>query len=417
MVLQMKTKIDKYFEKKGIKTVYNCLGANERLIRSHLSNFNSTVDRFKNHHSNFNKLQIYTKMYKMNERHKMTGFENFKTQDNFFRREITPFIIEAQHSPLFAIDNNDNHILYDYKTELKNFVKTIDNPLLYLSGGLDSELVAYAMLDAGVNFKTVIFQWIKNGNIENISEVSHAYAFCKQHNINPIIKSVEVEKLWKTQYFKNLAIDLQILSTQLVTHSHMINLMSQEEPNVTHIFGGEVKFKTNYYTDNGERANLVWLDKLTPAYNGDTFFAQYVGASSGASIGLYYNDDGSWLIEGFGGDPVQILAVNSVNGAPSFGTWTDTPATVYEARVLYWNLIDSNLTYNVYPNYAPYPWQTIGGGYGNPYEICSLTVFAPPAFTTNYATVYFDIEVRVVGETTPVQASNLTLEVESYAVF
>lgn len=397
----MQTKIDQYFANKGIKTIFNCLGNNERLIRAYVSNFRNDADNHYLHNSQHTKIGTYNKLWTLQPRHKMTGFELLDKQDTKFRNFINKFIVEPQHSPMFLINNDEHEVSLSYKQELINFVKTIENPLVYLSGGVDSELVASAMIEAGVKFNVVIFEWTNNGNhIINGSEIFHAYRFCKKHGIIPTIRQINIEKLWASDYFKRLAIDIQIQSPHLVTYAHAIKSMSLDYPTATHVFGGEVKFKTDYLLDDGNNSNLVFLDKLVPGYDGKTYTDSFVGNSSEiANLRLVYaGSTGAWFVDSYHVGPFL-----------ESGNWTDTPAVQYEFRIATISGFGDG-------SYASSPssttgWTTIFQGFAAFTQICNLTAGTPGYGATNYATFTYGIEVRVVGETTPVQSSSITFQV------
>ena len=400
----MQTKIDKYFSQKGIKTLFNTLGNNETLVRAFVSNFYEDTKAHKSQKSQYSKVGTYNKMWTIQPRHKMTGFESLESLDNQFRSDIQKYIVESQHSPVMLVHNDEHDKSLSYKQELINFVKTIENPLVYLSGGVDSELVACAMIEAGIKFDVVIFEWTNNGNhIINSSEIFHAYRFCKKHGIIPNIKQINIEKLWQSDYFKRLGIELQIQSSHLLTYVHAIKTMCIEYTNSTHVFGGEVKFKTNYTLDNGNQSNLVWLDKLVPGYNGNGYSASFVGSSSvGVQISLFYRaglfSPGTWLVND-----------NQSAGNQAEGAWTDTPAVPYEFNITYWNLLASDGSYTVIPASAPSGYAPITQSGLGITQICSVIVPGPGYGGTNYASVAFDISVRVIGETVPVQASSINL--------
>lgn len=400
----MKTKIDKYFENKGVKTIFNCLGNNEKLVRAYVGNFYKDVQKTNLENSQHLKISNYSKLYTIQPRHKMTGFEFLKKEDAQFRKDVSQFITEPQYSPLFLVNNDEHDSQLSYKKELLDFAKTIQKPLLYLSGGLDSELVANAFLEAGIRFDVVIFEWTNNGNhIINSSEIFHAYKFCKKHGIIPIIKQINIEKLWASNYFKKLSILLQIQSPQLVTYAHMIEMMSLEFINSTHVFGGEVKFRTNYYLDNGNKSNLVFLDKLVPSYDGQTYVDSFVGSDSEiADIRLIYAGfNGSWYIDSYHVGP--FLAS---------GNWTDTPGVLYNYNVTS-VVINSNYPSSINvisPPSGPTGWNVISypGAPLATVQVARVTVGSPGYGESYYASATFYISVRVSGETVPVQDSSVT---------
>lgn len=175
----------------------------------------------------------------------------------------------------------------------------------YLSGGLDSELVANALIDAKVEFKPVAFKWINNsGHLMNIAELEYAIKFCKDNNLNLDIMELYVENLWESTEFFDFAKDIQIQSTQQLTHAYTINLVNEKYPNSTHLFGGEVRFYIE--NSNDETVNVVFLDKANPpGYSG---LGYYVSSPIGRAAALqlnYYGANGYYeVISEVGGLPI-----------------------------------------------------------------------------------------------------------------
>jgi len=290
-------KIEKYFAKKGISVIFNTLGHTPELIHSFVSDYRNVVDqksRLKK--SEYVKISTYSDMYTFEVRPKLTGFESLKHKDQTFRQNISKFIFESQHSPSILIENKDLDKTKSYKKLLSESLEKIENPLLYLSGGMDSELVAYAFLEHNIKFKTVVFEYVDdNGTITNIDDVKYAYKFCKRNGIIPEIVQINIERLWDSEEFKKLAIETQYASPQLVTYAYMVELMSLKYPNMTHVFGGEVKFRTNYDKENGEIANVILLEKVVPSYNGQ-IYSNGAACSQGCTNIMYYYPDGTWAI-------------------------------------------------------------------------------------------------------------------------
>lgn len=395
----MRTKIDNFFAKKGIDVYYNSLGATELLTKSFVSNYKEDIDKTSFKISSNIKNVIYDKIFPITVRHKKTGFESVKNLDNTFRDNIKKFIKEPQFSPLLLIENQQCDNKLNYKQELTKFVKTLKNPLIYFSGGIDSELLLKACISAEINFNVVIFEWLNNkGELLNTYELSYAYKICKQHSIFPIIKQVNIEKLWEDKTFKEFSIDIQIQSPQLVTHAYMIDIMSKDYTNSTHMFGGEVRFKTNHLLDDGTTANLVFLDKLNPGYNGITYGVSDDGGGFGVQVTIYlnYDSNGSWEVNYSGGNPT---------GSPTSGSWTDTPSSTYEFRITNVN----NIQGSPEPS-GPTGWVTIAGGT----NICTCTAASQGQGGFGNTDAIFDIEVRVVGQTVPSQSSSIRLVASAF---
>lgn len=264
-------KINDYFFKKNVHVIYNMLGNTPELVYSYVNNFSEFLSTNGIKRSHHYKLQCYKQLYNIDNRPKFTGFENYEKLDKNFRKFISPLINQSQFTPTLVIDHDQvKETGKSFKEVLKQNLKSIDKPLLYLSGGIDSELVAKAMMDAKVKFIPVIFNYVNDqGQTLNLFDFKYAYKFCQQHGLFPIAKSINIEKLWNSKEFQLLAIELGITSPQLVTHAYMVELMADEFKDYTHIFGGEVRFETDFISPETHKpANLVYLNKTLAASYG-----------------------------------------------------------------------------------------------------------------------------------------------------
>ncbi len=79
--------------------------------------------------------------------------------------------------------------------------KTTKPIYVAMSGGIDSELIARAMIDEKIPFKPVIVQFDHDYNKQDIS---YAFEFCKTHNLTPEIIQLDIlaffEKATETPY-------------------------------------------------------------------------------------------------------------------------------------------------------------------------------------------------------------------------
>lgn len=392
--------LDKYFEKLGINVFYNTLGHNNELITSFVSDYKDVLKTYAAT-SNHIKHTLYNQIYNLEFRHKKTGFEQISNLDKDFRNKISKIVKKSQFSQTCIVDKEQEKSYKNYKEHLSNLLTKIDNPILYYSGGLDSELVARSLLDNHKKFTVVIVEWLNEGKIINDYELAYAYKFCRDHSIIPIIKQIDVKQLWNSDEFFQLASNLDIISPQLVSHAYIVLLINQQFPNRTHLFGGEVRFK-NYFLDDGEMAKLIFLDKLAPGYDGQTYTSNSDGTCSAAQLDLVYSASAGTY---------EILYSFPPGFPPTYlssGTWTDTPSSSYEYRIsslTTWPTIGSN-SGTPTPSSAPTGWSAISGNK----TICSMNQYAagspvPPTFYDSDA--IFGIEVRVVGQTSPVQSSTV----------
>lgn len=255
-------KIEQYWANNGVDVVINTLGANSTLRSAYINKFSKLVELTPRKQSQDVKLECYRSLFNIIPRTKLTGFEEIGALDRKFRNDLVGIGIDwpdVEEFTEFGISSTSS----DYKGELIEYLKSVNNPLLYLSGGIDSEIIALAMAEAGLDFKVVIFNWInKEGRILNSNDTNYAIDFCNQRGIVPIIKTVDIETLWTSNEFIMLARELSLNSPQLTTHAYIVKIMEEECPGVTHLFGGEVRFE--YYTDEQKTWNLSYLSKFSP---------------------------------------------------------------------------------------------------------------------------------------------------------
>lgn len=391
--------LNEYFSMQGIDVSYNTVNGSEDLIESYVTEFQTIVGSSTECKSQNVKYTCYNKLYMFKPRPKFTGFENFKKIDREFRRQISPLIKKSQFSPTMIIDPGiPKNVQMTFKDALKKKVQSFKDPVLYLSGGLDSELVALAMLDAGVKFTPVIFDLVDNQQkILNAHDNQYAYEFCQEHGLLPIAKTINIEELWQSRDFAELAIDLQIVSPHLVTHAYMVKLMDSVLPGRAHVFGGEVRFYTNHQLDDGRMANLVLLAKTAPLYNGATYVASSSTATS-ASQQLNYKNDGTWEVSGTG----DLFDSDS-------GTWTTTPGSTYEFRIVSRSIIGGSSGTNYLPTATPpTAWSTIGAST----LVCFAQAYPPGPIES--LDITFGIEVRTASGAQQgiVQSSTIAYYVE-----
>jgi hypothetical protein len=386
---------EQYFSNLGINVEFNSLGKNNTLIQAYIANTQSIVNAVEFNVSENVKLACYSQFYTLSDRPKLTGFENFKIADRAFRIDISPDISGAQVRHAIILEKQPD--ANDYKSTLISSFSEYTKPiLLYLSGGLDSELIANALLDAGKQFTPVIFKWTDGTSTQNDAEFQYALDFCSSHSITPIIKTVDIPSLWASSEFRQLAIDTQLISTQLVTHCYIVKVMHGEMPNMQHLFGGEVRYRTNYLRDDNSLANIILLTKVSPSYDGDVYDALITPSNSAGFYSLSYSAGGTWS--------VTHSASGSFSGGATSGTWTNTPASSYQYRVV--AISNVNLSNNFTPSMASVPtaWASVGG------QICRTFTNAGGL---SASTATFHIEVRSVANPGVVMSSSITLATDN----
>lgn len=334
------SKLDKiitYFKNKQIDVSFNTLGATDKLIQLYIKENKNLVKGIAGQTSNHVKHACYNRYYEIESRPKYTGFEKFQHLDKITRKKMFPLVPGLVGVPELEIVNDDS-LSGSYIDELKAYIKGLKDPLLYLSGGVDSEFVALVMLEVGIKFTPVILQWVNDSDkVCNIHDFLYAFDFCEKHKLTPIINKINLEKLWNNPEFIELARETCNNSPQVNTYVYAVELMAEKYPNSTHVLGGEVRFRT-IINEEQETNYVSALKTSVPAYDGYSFtftenaaFAASTGvvaAYSGANkvgIKLVYNYNGdvtsnqTWTVYGIS-NTANVTPTANTLGATS-GTW------------------------------------------------------------------------------------------------
>lgn len=328
----MKKYIDEYFEKQGIRVIYNTLGHTDELVNAYVK---ETYDMFANSRAKFTnaiKTQIYSKYYVLTPRIKMTGFEQLKNIDDNFRKFVyKPTIQDRWNTPshVFDVFKKDNE---NYIDILKTNLKKIENPLLFYSGGIDSELVLHTFLDIGIKPTVVIFEFVdEQGLVINQYDINHALKYCSEKNINPIVKQICPETLWNQNDFLALSHELRIGSPQILTHVYMAKIIAEEYSNHTYCFGGEIRYQ-KYSVESINKTVLVSSTKNIPGL-GSIYTASSASGTTTALCTLITNS--STVLVGGAAYWEVLQTGGSSSGSPVFGYYSDItrpPDFNYEFR-------------------------------------------------------------------------------------
>jgi hypothetical protein len=386
-------RIDTYFASKGINVYYNTLGHTEELVNAYVSRFDALLQSDSSNRSQNIKQLCYETMWDIKPRTKRTGFEDVLIQDKAFRQRISKHIRDIFYGPTLHVAR-DIKSTDDYRTLLIESLKKVEKPVLYLSGGVDSEVVARALLETGTKFVPVIFKWTdRSGKIINQYELDFALAFCSKHNLTADVQTLDVESLWETEEFFLFAQDIQIQSTHQLTHAWVVQQVADRYPGATHLFGGEVRFFSS--SEKDKPVNVVFLEKVDPPAYNDNFFQSSSGGASNASVTLRYDaTSGNYFITRF------------PSGVTNTGQWTTTPASSYEYQVTGVTVLDSFGAGFTYTPTLPMPsFDAITGNK----TICNVE---SPAF--EYVEVNFNISVRDSNLFATV-TSNLTMRADGSA--
>lgn len=224
--------------------------------------------------SNYIKFAVYARVFNMEYRHKYTGFENLSALDQKARQKIKSCKImlppKATENPRKYTNSKRQTLFYDSNTEntsaklfkqlhhyQKKFAKfhgldensTIEDAVavykkyllaaperlrgqqnvVYISGGIDSELVAWSFVEAGVDFVPVIFRYVDaQGKYLNDHDTEWAFKFCNNHDLIPVVRDFNIEEFWESDDLLEIAKKHKEPSPQLCAYNQMIELVHKE---------------------------------------------------------------------------------------------------------------------------------------------------------------------------------------------
>jgi hypothetical protein len=128
-------------------------------------------------------------------------------------------------------------------------------PAVCLSGGIDSQTVVDTFLYAGVTPEVVIFNFLDD---HNIHDVSHAIKFCESRNITPRLIDLDVIRFLNNQLY-DFATKYKISSPQFAVHLYMAGKL-KDLGYTSVIFGGNYLYQYSHgtwYTPTKEETDWV----------------------------------------------------------------------------------------------------------------------------------------------------------------
>lgn len=113
--------------------------------------------------------------------------------------------------------------VFDFKEEVLNTARTIyhdsDKPLmLCFSGGIDSEVVARALIELDIDFTCLI---VRHNEGTNDYDVHHALKFCKEYSIKYIKYDIDFHEFMKVKVFEYIEQGFKVATPLLF----LINLL------------------------------------------------------------------------------------------------------------------------------------------------------------------------------------------------
>jgi hypothetical protein len=95
-------------------------------------------------------------------------------------------------------------------------------PMIFLSGGLDSEVVVKAFIEAGVDFQPVTFKFKDNLNQH---EIHYVEKFCKRHGIKSRYLEIDIVHWLDTTEAKDMYVDSCCTYSQMLPHMKLMNIV------------------------------------------------------------------------------------------------------------------------------------------------------------------------------------------------
>jgi len=130
-------------------------------------------------------------------------------------------------------------------------------PMILLSGGLDSEVVAKTFIDANIDFQPVTFRFT---NELNIHEINYVEKFCKRHNLKPRYLDIDIVSWLDTAEAKNKFDESFCNYTEMLPHMKLMDMIWDEWQGIPILGNGDF-FTVRY-------VNPVWRmrDRSTNQY-------------------------------------------------------------------------------------------------------------------------------------------------------
>ena len=132
-------------------------------------------------------------------------------------------------------------------------------PAVCLSGGIDSQTVVDTFLYAGVTPEVVIFNFLDD---HNIHDVSHAIKFCESRNITPRLIDLDVIRFLNNKLY-DFATKYKISSPQFAVHLYLAGKL-KDLGYTSAIFGGNYMYQYSrgeWYTPTKEETDWCKFSK------------------------------------------------------------------------------------------------------------------------------------------------------------
>jgi asparagine synthetase B (glutamine-hydrolysing) len=178
--------------------------------------------------SNVVKLGIYQESFDLVPREKYTGFEKYSELDQSVRLRLSEYLGDRDTQVVYEEYNKcSEEPAVNFREALVEQAKTLKGKtnIVYLSGGIDSEIVAMSFIDAQVEFHPIIYTWIDSqGVVLNDFDTKFAVDFCTRNNLKPILCDLNIEQFWSSEEIFEYADKYLCSSPQILTYHKMVSL-------------------------------------------------------------------------------------------------------------------------------------------------------------------------------------------------
>lgn len=111
----------------------------------------------------------------------------------------------------------------EFVINAKRISENIKNPVLCLSGGMDSEVMAMAFLAAQVSFEAVIIRF--NSNL-NQHDIQHAIDFCEENKIKYNFFDIDIVNFFEQQKYESIVEKFKCPSAELASQLYAYSQMA-----------------------------------------------------------------------------------------------------------------------------------------------------------------------------------------------
>ena len=234
LIDRIKTKEDEYLLSKNIASLYAVLCSSPQLVSAFVRETSHITRQF-NGISQLGKLQMYRQFFPdMEARPKFTGFENVKNADSAIRARLQG---HGKDEPAHIPYIDAPHAFSEY---MRATLELLEHPLVYYSGGLDSEFLLNWFLAFNIPFECIVITWMYGGTQVNSHDTEWAFKFLHGNNLKYKQIRIDLQNLWRhTEDISNL---ICRSSPQHIAYVKAVELINMQFKFRTHVMAGEIRY-------------------------------------------------------------------------------------------------------------------------------------------------------------------------------